>query len=228
MGSVPRRGSTSRSPSASASEIRSPEWYSTAISARLGTPVGALIEQAPISALTSSSVRISTGSPRRPLVSSALTPPASTCRPRSPPRGATRRPSWRRKYERCSESRASQKRPNARRPTPRLVLGAFDRTSVKSIVFPISFDDHRATSPVPVSWCWSSTTRRLGSSRWLAFLQRMNPRVGGGYSSSPAPCRRPTSRPLTCSATSPHCLPPCAGTQIAFGPAAGPSPPRTR
>lgn len=44
-----------------ASEIRSPERQSTAISARLRIPVGALLEQARMSAIASGSVRTSGG-----------------------------------------------------------------------------------------------------------------------------------------------------------------------
>ncbi len=51
----------SRSSSARASEIRKPERHSTAINARLRTPVGARREHAFISAITSSSVSTSGG-----------------------------------------------------------------------------------------------------------------------------------------------------------------------
>jgi hypothetical protein len=59
--SVPACRSKSRSSSASASEIRSPQRHSTAISARLRIPVGARDEQARISAIASGSESTSGG-----------------------------------------------------------------------------------------------------------------------------------------------------------------------
>lgn len=62
---VPAWRSTSRSSSASASEIRRPVRHSTAISARLRIPVGARAEQALISAIASGSESTSGGGRRR-------------------------------------------------------------------------------------------------------------------------------------------------------------------
>jgi len=58
--------SMSRSSSARASEIRSPERHSTAINARLRTPVGARLEHALMSAIASGSVSTSGGRRRDP------------------------------------------------------------------------------------------------------------------------------------------------------------------
>src|ERR1019366_7740811 len=68
-----------------------------------------------------------------------------------------------------------------------------------------------------------------GRMTWTRFSAPTGDRAAGAAdSNSAAPCRRPTSCRLTWSATCLHCLSPCAGSQIACGSAAGPSPGRTR
>src|ERR1035438_9468579 len=97
-------------------------------------------------------------------------------------------------------------------------------------------DEHAASASNPVVAIAGSAiillrlVRRMSTVLLLEIVprDRQDRAAGAADSNSAAPCRRPTSCRLTWSATCLHCLSPCAGSQIACGSAAGPSPGRTR